>query len=495
MAMINSVQHKLLASAALALAAVTSVNAAPLSFGDETRAKPPRNIFGESAERKAERLKWWTDARFGMFIHFGLFSELGRHEWVKSNELIDDENYDRHVKYFNPDLFDAKEWAKTAKAAGMKYMVLTTKHHEGFCMWDTATTDYKITNTEFGRDVVKEFVEACRAEGLGVGFYFSLKDWHHPDYLVDVTHPKRPGEIHNRNQFENGQHQYDIPDGYYEKANEGKDWNRFREYMFAQVKELLGGKYGKIDIIWFDYVVKHPKYGKTWEAFDSVNLLKLARTLQPDIIVDSRLDLMDTEDGWDFVTPEQFKVTEHPKWEGKNAYWETCQTFSGSWGYYRDEYTWKSAHQCLELLIHSVSFGGNLIMNVGPTGRGDFDARAKDRLAAYGKWMHWNSRSIYGCTEAPAGFKKPDNALLTYNPKTNRLYVHLLDYQPGALWIEFADKIEYARFLHDASEIRVRQGRGGGHSQGGEVRRPGAFIIPVIQPDQEIPVIECFLKP
>lgn len=464
------------------LAAVAVLGASRLFAFDAIadRPRPPRRIFGESAEAKAERLKWWTQARFGMFVHFGLYSMPARHEWVKSKERLDAAAYDeRYFPYFNPDLFDAREWARQAKAAGMKYMVLTTKHHDGFCLWDTKTTDYKITKTPFGRDLVREFVDACRSEGLRVGFYFSVKDWHHPDYTIDQTHPLRPSD--------------DVfTDELYAKLNSGKVWERYRKYMYDQVKELLTG-YGQIDIIWFDYTLKK-RYGKNWKDWEAVELLKLTRSLQPRILVDSRLDLMDTEDGWDFVTPEQCRVTQWPLWEGKRAYWETCQTFSGSWGYHRDETTWKSPHQLIALLVNSVSFGGNLILNVGPTARGDFDDRATDRLAAIGRWMKRNSRSIYGCTAAPEGFVAPSGTLLTYNPELNRLYVHVCEYPMGSIPFDFASKVAYAQFLHDGSEIKIRTGNRIKHSQSGDIGSRDNFVLPILKPNVEIPVIECFLK-
>ena len=450
---------------------------------------PPAKIFAETAEQKAERLKWWTDGRFGMFIHFGLYAMPARHEWVRSIERIPNETYDaKYLPRFDPDLFDARDWARRAKAASMKYMVLTTKHHEGFCMWDTKTTDYKITRTPFGRDLVKEFADACRAEGLHVGFYFSIIDWHHPDFTIDPVHPLRPRETYDAD----GKAKPGFTPESYAKLNEGRDMARYREYMYAQVRELLT-EYGKIDIMWFDYTSKG-EYGKSWRDWDSVRLLKMARGLQPQIIVDNRLDLLDTEDGFDFVTPEQFKVSEWPKWKGKKTYWETCQTFSGSWGYHRDESTWKSPHQLIELLVHTVSFGGNLIMNVGPTARGEFDERAQDRLAAFGRWMHWNSRSIYGCTQAPEEFTRPEGTLMTYNPERKRLYVHLVDYPMGALAFEFYDRVAYAQFLHDGSEVNIVAPGGARHGQMGEMRIPGKIVLPVVKPNVEVPVIEFFLK-
>ena len=145
----------------------------------------------ETDAQKAQRMKWWTDARFGMFIHWGLYALPARHEWVKNMERMTNEQYQKYFEMFNPDMFDPHEWAKMAKAAGMKYVVLTAKHHEGFCLFDSKFTDYKATNTPYGKDLIKEYVEAFRAEGLKVGFYYSLIDWHHPDYTIDRYHPLR----------------------------------------------------------------------------------------------------------------------------------------------------------------------------------------------------------------------------------------------------------------------------------------------------------------
>ncbi len=337
-------------------------------------------------------------------------------------------------------MYDPHQWAKMARAAGMKYVVLTAKHHEGFCLFDSKFTDYKATNTPYGKDLIREYVDAFRAEGLKVGFYYSLIDWHHPDYTIDRDHPLSQES-----------------DSAYARLNKGRDMNKYREYLKNQVRELLTN-YGEISIIWFDFSFPG-KHGKSRADWDSENLLKLARSLQPGIIVDDRLDLSDVEGGCDFVSPEQVKVSKWPEINGKRVPWETCQTFSGSWGYYRDETSWKSPAQLLELLIESVSKGGNLLLNVGPTARGVFDYRAQDRLDAIGQWMKYNSRSIYGCTEAPAGIEAPANTLLTYNPVTNRLYIHLLDYPMGSLTIrDIAAKVKYIQFLHDASEIKYSQG-------------------------------------
>ena len=423
----------------------------------------------ETEAQKTQRMKWWTESRFGMFIHWGLYALPARHEWVKNRERLTDEQYQKYFDHFNPDLYNPKEWARMAKEAGMKYVVLTAKHHEGFCLFDSKYTDYKSTNTPFGKDIIREYVDAFRAEGLKVGFYYSLIDWHHPDYTIDSRHPQRQES-----------------DTAYARLNKGKNMARYQEYMKNQVRELLTN-YGEISIIWFDFSFPG-KNGKGRAEWDSENLLKLTRSLQPGIIVDDRLDLRDVEGGWDFTTPEQVKVAKWPEINGKRVPWETCQTFSGSWGYYRDEYTWKSPAQLIELLSESVSKGGNLLLNVGPTARGAFDDRAQDRLSAMGEWMKFNNRSIYGCTEAPAGFIAPDNTILTYNPVTKRLYVHLLAYPMGSLTLPgMAEKVKYIQFLHDASEIRYSPGRDASVNDLN-------LQLPVQKPPVEIPVLEIYLK-
>jgi alpha-L-fucosidase len=395
---------------------------------------------------------------------------------LRKNERISDEDYQKYFELFNPDLFDPTEWAKKAKAAGMKYAVITSKHHEGFCMFESDYTDYNIMNTPYEKDIIKQWVEAFRAEGLGIGFYYSLIDWHHPEYTIDRVHPQSAGT----------QEEYD-------KLNEGRDMTVYREYLKNQVREILTN-YGKIDILWLDYSFPG-QFGKGREDWGSVELIKMVRKLQPEILVNDRLDLKDYWGGWDFTTPEQFKVQSWPEVDGKKIPWETCQTFSGSWGYYRDEYTWKDNKQLLVLLIESVSKGGNVLLNVGPTARGTFDHRADEALAGMGEWMKFNDRSIYGCTQAPEDFEVPDHTLLTYNPETNRLYIHLLDYPitnfrlPG-----YKGKVKYAQFLHDASEINITAPYGH-HMQGSVATENDLNLrLPVNKPNVEIPVIEVFLN-
>ncbi|MCK4854970.1 MAG: alpha-L-fucosidase, partial [Bacteroidales bacterium] len=296
----------------LLLPAILVVNS---SFGQE-------KIWEESPEQQTERMSWYTNARFGMFIHWGLYAQAARHEWVKNRERITDPDYQKYYEIFNPDLFNPTEWAKKAKSAGMKYAVITSKHHEGFCMFDSRFTDYRVTNTPYGKDIIKEWVEAFRAEGLGIGFYYSLIDWHHPEYTIDRVHPQR-AETQDE----------------YDQMNKGRDMAVYRDYLKNQVREILTN-YGKIDILWLDFSFPG-EFGKDRNDWGSVELVKMVRELQPGIILNDRADLLDYAGGWDIKTPEQFKVNKWPEVDGKKVAWETCQTFSGSWGYYRDEHTWK----------------------------------------------------------------------------------------------------------------------------------------------------------
>lgn len=423
---------------------------------------------------------WFVQDRFGMFIHFGLYAMPARHEWVKTRERISEEKYDLYFKHFNPDLFDAKEWAKTAKKAGMKYAVLTTKHHDGFCLFDSQYTDYKITNTAFGRDLVKEYADAFRAEGLKVGFYYSLIDWHHPMFPIDWLHPRRDDE--NR-----------------EELNNGRDMKVYAEYMRNQVTELLSN-YGRIDVLWFDYSYPEtsPNYpvwmkGKGKDEWESEKLIATARALQPHIMIDNRTGIEQ-----DIATPEQYQMLRWPKHKetGELLVWEACQTFSGSWGYFRDECTWKSPKMLIDMLVNTVSIGGNLLMNVGPTARGVFDQRAVDALKVYEDWMKYNSRSIYGCTMAEPEFTAPRGTRLTQSVDGKRLYIHLTEYPFGFLEMDnLAGKIEYAQFLHDGSEILFSE-KSIVHISEGTTNNEHVvfFSLPAIKPDVIDPVIEVFLK-
>lgn len=404
--------------------------------------------------------EWFVHDRFGMFIHWGLYALPARHEWIKNLEKITEEKYQKYFEYFDPDMYDPREWARAAKKAGMKYAVLTTKHHEGFCLFDSAYTDYKATNTKAGRDLVREYVDAFSAEGLKVGFYYSLIDWHHPDFPIDPLHPRRD-------------------DDNIDELNKGRDIRRYAEYMRNQVTELLTN-YGKIDILWFDFSYPDSEYrgmkGKGKLDWEAEELIATARRLQPEIIIDNRTEI--EQDLW---TPEQYQPTD---WirddDGNRVVWEACQTFSGSWGYHRDESTWKTPEMLIRMLVNTVSCGGNLLMNVGPTARGYFDNRAVGALDAIGSWMKYNSRSIYGCTQSE--FEAP--ADVRYTQKEGRLYVHIYAYPYRHLRLPgLADKVDYAQFLHDNSEIFFEE-------KDGDI----VLELPYVKPNQIVPVVELMLK-
>lgn len=424
---------------------------------------------------------WFTKDRFGMFIHWGLYSQGARHEWLMNNEKIPVEEYERrYFKRFDPDLYNPEVWASAAADAGMKYFVVTTKHHEGFCLWDSRQTDYKAPNTAAGRDLLRPMVDAFRAKGLRTGLYYSLLDWHHPDYVIDAKF---------------GPYRDKTPE---ERAalNQGRDQRRYAKYMREQVRELLT-EYGPVDVLWFDFSYPNKESprdftkGKGHLAWESDKLYKLVRELAPNVIVDDRLDL---PGAWDVKTPEQWQPRSWFTHEGQRVVWEACQTFSGSWGYHRDEASWRDTDELVRTLIDCVSKGGNLLLNVGPTGRGEFDARALDRLRGIGAWMRRHSRSIYGCTQAPAKFKTPENCRLTYNPETKRLYVHVFAWPYKTLAIDgLRDKVEYAQLLHDASELRY--GLDDWQKADEHFGKDTLLVrLPAQKPDVAVPVIEVFLK-
>ena len=419
---------------------------------------------------------WFVEDRFGMFIHWGLYALAARHEWVKNREEISDADYQKYFDHFNPDLFDSTAWARAAREAGMKYFVITTKHHEGFCLWDSQFTDYKATNTLYGKDLLHQVVTAFRAEGIRVGFYYSLIDWHHPHFSIDPMHPQR-----------------NHPDA--AAMNEGRDIKIYAQYMRDQVRELLT-EFGSVDILWFDFSYPGSEHkglkGKGHKDWESEELLKLVRDLAPEIIVDNRLDLADVPA--DIHTPEQFQPTGWVHIDGKPVVWEACQTLSGSWGYHRDESTWKSPQQLIQMLIDTVSKGGNLLMNVGPTARGTLDDRALIALQTYADWMRLHSRSIYGCTQSE--FTAPTDVRYTQSADGKRLYVHIFAWPFLHLHLPgLANRVEYAQLLHDASEIPLKLRDWTSE----EAKKSNAadtltLELPVVKPNVVVSVIELFLK-
>ena len=304
-----------------------------------------------TASSRDARMEWWREARFGMFIHYGLYSGIGRMEWVQALENIPVEEYEKRADSFAPKPGAPREWAALAKSAGMKYMVLTTRHHEGFSLWDSKVNPYNSMNFGPKRDIVREFVEACREFGLGVGLYSSLMDWHHPDG--------------------------------WRCAYDTEARRRFTQYIHDLNKELLT-KYGKIDILWYD--ASWPM--TSWEGWDSLRLNQHMRELQPDILINDRSLLPE-----DFGTPEG-QIT------AADRDWEACMTFNGiSWGYVDSRqsapYAY-NAQRILKMLNTCANGGGNLLLNIGPTPDGSVPADAVGPLTEVGSWLAENGRAFYG---------------------------------------------------------------------------------------------------
>lgn len=428
-----------------------------------------RHLTEEHEIPTAPVTDWFTHGRLGLFVHFGVYSMLARHEWVMSHERIPVEDYERLAELFDPDQFDAVEIARLAKRAGMAYVVLTVKHHEGFALWDTAHSPYNITRLT-GRDLLAEFTAAARAEGLKVGIYFSVIDWHHPDFTVDYHHPLR-----------------EIADA----ENVGRDMARYRSYLHAQVTEVLTG-YGPIDYLFYDYTYPETRDGlpgKTSQDWDAEGLLTTTRALQPGIVVNDRLGITA-----DVVTPEQYQPSEPMTADGAPVVWEACQTLNGSWGYDRDNPTRKPADLLVRMLVDSVAKGGNMLLNIAPDGRGAVIQQDRSRVAAVGEWMRLHARAVVGA--GPASVPAPFGTVLT--AREDRLYVHVLTWPFEHLHIpDLAGRVRLARFLHDGSEVRttVLDPEQAAWNTVPSGQRPGTLtlVLPVTRPDVAVPVIELVL--
>lgn len=390
-------------------------------------------------EEIRQRTKWFMDARFGMFIHWGLYSIPACGEWMMSEKEMTTEEYHKYFEQFDPVDYDPKKWVRLAKKAGMKYAVLTAKHHDGFCLFDSKLTDYKATNTKAGRDLVREFVDACHEEGLKTGLYFSIIDWHHPDFpkYGDRQHPMRNNLAYK---------------------DEKIDFDRYLEYMHGQVKELVTN-YGKLDLLWFDFSYDDMT-GEKWKATE---LIKMVRTYQPDVIIDNRLEGAGDNHGsittdepliysGDFASPEQIippkgVCDEH----GNPIPWELCATMNNHWGYCNFDYQYKTPQMLVRKLVECVSKGGNMILNVGPDANGRFNAESCRLLDEIGAWMSVNSESIYGCGSADV--PKPDWGW--YTKKSGRIYAHILENPIGPLALTGLDakRVGAVRRLADGSEV------------------------------------------
>src|SRR6266481_1259581 len=388
-------------------ASLLTLAASPKTGAAPAQPQVQKSSDAEDADR-ARRMQWWHEARFGMFIHWGLYSVLGRHEWLMENEGIPVAEYEQLAKRFKPKPNAARDWARLAKQAGQKYMVMTTKHHEGFCHFDSKLTDYCAPKQGPGRDLVKEYVEAARAEGLRVGFYYSLMDWHHPDGARCAT-----DEAARR---------------------------RFVDYIHGQISELLTN-YGKIDILWYD--VSWPLDAKGWES-EKMNAMVFQ--LQPEIIVNNRNKLPG-----DFSTPEQrIEAAE------VGRAWESCMTMNDSWGYHRTDDAWKTPKQVIRNLISCAHDGGNYLINIGPKPDGSVPAESVEILSTVGAWMDKNSSALYG-----ADICQPTRCRFgSFSRSGNTLYLHVHFWPGGADNLAFAglrNKVKSATLLAGGQKVDFDQ--------------------------------------
>ena len=367
------------------------------------------------AKTRDERMTWWREARFGMFVHYGLYSVLGRHEWAMAIEGWPVAEYEKLADQFMPKAGAPREWAKLAKESGMKYMVLTTRHHEGFSLWDSKANPYNSVNYGAKHDVVKEFVEACREYDLGIGFYTSLMDWHHPDG--------------GRAAFDSAARK------------------RFNDYIYALNEELLT-QYGKIDILWFD--VARPM--EHWEGWNSVEMNQRLRAIQPHLIINNR-SILDE----DFGTPEEHI---NPADGGKD--WEACMTFNGmSWGYLDSEqvipfsYTTK---QILKMLSTCARGGGNLLLNIGPTPDGSVPEEAVKPLTTVGKWLEQNGEAAYGKV-VPANAWGGGSGICWTSWKDNNVYLWNAVWPSGGdMYIgSYCGKLKSATVLGTGEQLSFTQ--------------------------------------
>jgi len=358
---------------------------------------------GDDAGRE-QRMKWWHEARFGMFVHWGLYSVLGRHEWVMETEGIPVAEYEQLARRFQPKPNAARDWARLARQAGQKYMVMTTKHHEGFCHFDSKLTDYCAPKQGPGRDLVKEYVEAARAEGMRVGFYYSLMDWHHPDGVRCAT-----DEAARR---------------------------RFVDYIHGQIHELLSN-YGTIDVLWYD--VSWPLDAAGWES-EKMNAMVFQ--LQPEIIVNNRNALPG-----DFATPEQHITA------GEGA-WESCMTMNDSWGYQRADDNWKSPKTIVRNLVTCAHDTGNYLLNIGPRPDGSIPEESASILTSVGKWMARHGETIYRSEKC----QPRQSTYANFSRHGNTLYMHV-HFWPGSTVSlgGLRNKVTSARLVASGTEVKFDQ--------------------------------------
>jgi len=385
-----------LKSSALAFSLLASL-AIPSVAAESSASKPVAAPATDAA------IANWRAKRFGMFIHWGPVSLTGKEiGWSRGKETPI-ETYDNLYKQFNPTKFNADDWVSIAKSAGMKYMVLTTKHHDGFCLWDTKQTNYNIMNTPFKRDVVKELAEACKKQGVAFGAYYSTCDWYHPDFPRTSPGGKTKRETSNL--------------------------DAYTEYLKAQTKELLTN-YGPLFTLWYDVP-------QVFDAARGAGVINMARAIQPDIVINNR-----TGHNGDYDTPEQkiggFQI-DRP--------WETCMTICHQWAWKPDD-KMKSLEECIHTLIRTNGGDGNLLFNVGPQPDGLIEPRQVERLKEMGAWLAKHGDSVYGTRGGPW---KPAAQILSTR-KADKIYLHLLKKTVGPVTLTALPvAIQSAKLLNGAA--------------------------------------------
>jgi alpha-L-fucosidase len=379
-----------------------------LDAQDPPHASTPANA--QLGMTQDQRMEWWREARFGMFIHWGLYAipagewkgEKGYGEWIRDSAHIPVGTYDKFQPQWNPVNFDADAWAKMAADAGMKYLVLTSKHHDGFCLFDSKQTEWDVMNTPFGRDVCKELAAACERHGVRFCTYHSIMDWHHPDYL-----PRRPWEKA-------------------ERSEDGAAFTRYEKYLHAQVTEVIQNYHPAV--MWFD-----GEWESTWNHERGLSLFELCRSLAPAMLVNNRVDVHrggmggfngSNEAVGDFATPEQ----EIPATGIPGVDWESCMTMNSHWGWNQADPDWKSTKTLLHNLIDIASKGGNYLLNIGPRADGTFPPQAVERLAEIGAWMKGNGEAISGTTASVFDSLPWGRCTVRRAGATTKLYLHVFDW-------------------------------------------------------------------
>ncbi len=353
------------------------------------------------------RLDWWREARFGMFIHWGVYSIPARGEWVMYQERIPKDEYRKFADEFNPANYDPEEWVKLAKRAGMKYMVLTTRHHDGFSLFDSKVSDFTAPKTACGRDLIRKYVDACGKYNMRVGFYFSLLDWRYDAYFLG---PKKDG------------------------------WKELIDYIHAQVEEIMTN-YGKIDVLFYD-----GGWPYTAEDWESERLNEMVRRLQPEIIINNRSLLPE-----DYETPEQYVPGAFPNPNAPERDWETCMTLNDHWGYCEGDHNWKSPQRVIWDLAKCAAGGGNYLLNVGPKPDGTIPEESVKILEEVGKWLEENGESIYGTTRTVVGFPHGTTTL-----KGNKLYIHVFYWKSEFALAPCKMKVNKAYFLKSGQEANFK---------------------------------------